>query len=104
MIDSSATGDARIELLFSRERGAWRLYARGWVAPYVRRKLALNGEAFPVSEPDLADLERFMWRLDAPYVSKKTSVGGVAIEAKNRSAIVIWEWLDGHLDSSALGR
>jgi hypothetical protein len=88
----------------SRQGDAWRLYADGWVAPYVRRHLNANGEAFPVREPDLADLECFMWSTDAPYVQKKTAVGGVMIEAKARSAIVIWEWLDGYLDSSALGR
>ncbi|HTA89765.1 MAG TPA: hypothetical protein VK745_09330 [Polyangiaceae bacterium] len=100
----AATREAKVELLFSRDRNAWRLYANGWIAPYVRRKLDASGEAFPVSEPDLADLERYMWNLDAPYVHKKTAVGGVLIEAKDRSAIMIWEWLDGHLDSSTLGR
>jgi hypothetical protein len=100
----AATPDAKIELLFSKQADAWRLYADGWIGPYVRQKLDANREAFPVREPDLADLERFMWKLDAPYLKQKTSVGGVLIEAKKRSAIAIWEWLDGHLDSSALGR
>jgi len=90
--------------LFSRERDAWRLYATGWVAPYVRRRLDAHREAYPVREPDLADLERYMWKLDAPYVRRGTSVGGTLIEAKGRSAIVIWEWLDGQLDASKLGR
>lgn len=96
-MDLAATREAKIELLFSRHGDAWRLYADGWVAPYVRRKLDANREGFPVREPDLADLERFMWNLDAPYRHKKTSVGGVMIEARDRSAIVLWEWLDGLL-------
>ena len=86
-----------IELLFSRDRGAWRLYTHGWVAPYVRLKLDEHGEAYPVREPDLADLERYMWKLDAPFVQTHSAVGGVAISAKARSAIVIWEWLDEYL-------
>ncbi len=45
-----------------------------------------------------------MWKLDAPYVRRSTSVGGTLLEAKGRSAIVIWEWLDGYLDSTKLGR
>jgi hypothetical protein len=98
----AAPREAKIDLLFSQDRGAWRLYVNGWVAPYVRRRLDANREAFPVGEPDLADLERLMWKADAPYALKRTAVGGVLIEAKNRSAIMIWEWLDGHLDSSAL--
>jgi len=45
-----------------------------------------------------------MWKLDAPYVRRETFVGGTLSEAKGRSAIVIWEWLDGQLDASKLGR
>jgi hypothetical protein len=100
-MELAATREAKIELLFSRQGDAWRLYAHGWVAPYVRRKLDASGEAFPVCEPDLADLERYMWKLDAPYRNKKTSVGGVMIEARDRSAIMIWEWLEALLSGAA---
>ena len=93
-----------ISLLFSRDHEAWRLYVDGWVAPYVRRKLDAHREAFPVREPDLVDLEQYMWNLDAPYVQRETSVGGLLIEAKGRSVIVMWEWLDGYLGFAGLGR
>jgi hypothetical protein len=96
-MEFAATREAKIDLLFSGQGDSWRLYADGWVAPYVRRKLDASGEAFPVREPDLADLERYMWKLDAPYVKKQTAVAGVTIEARDRSAIMLWEWLDGLL-------
>jgi len=92
----------KIEILFCRDHDAWRLYAHGWVAPYVRAKLDEHLEAFPVREPDLDDLDQYMWKLDAPYAHSQTELGGVSIEAKGRSAIVIWEWLDGYL--AKLGR
>lgn len=95
---------AKLELFFGRDRDAWRLYVHGWAAPFIKAKLDANNEAFPVAEPDLVDLEKYMWGLDAPYVAKTTTAGGVMIEASNRSAIVIWEWLDGHLKATNLGR
>jgi hypothetical protein len=85
---SSPALPPEISVLFSRDREGWRLYADGWVAPFVRQKLDAHREAYPVCEPDLADLERYMWKLDAPYVRRSTSVGGSLIEAKGRSAIV----------------
>ncbi len=91
-------GSQAIQVLFSRDKSAWRMYAEGWIAPYVRRWLDAHREAFPVREPDLGDLERYMWQVDAPFVQQATAVGGVLIEAKGRSAVVIWEWLDGYLE------
>lgn len=93
----TSTPNNRIEVLFSRQGEAWRLYVVGWIAPYVRGKLDRQGEAFPVLAPDLNDLERYMWNVDAPFVRADTAVGGVAIEARGRSAVALWEWLDGHL-------
>lgn len=92
---------ARIELFFSRDGSAWRLYARGWVAPYVRDKLDRHREAFPVAQPDAADLERYMWNLDAPYAQQRATSGGLAIEAAGRSAVMLWEWIDGYLARSS---
>jgi len=89
------------ESMFSRERDAWRLYVDGWIASYVRSKLDAEREAYPVREPDLADLEQYMWKLDAPYVRRSTSVGGIVIEVRGRSTIMLWEWLDAHLSAAA---
>jgi hypothetical protein len=50
-----------------------------------------------VREPDLTDLREHMWKLDTPYTEARTTLGGVAIEARGRSAVALWEWLDGQL-------
>jgi hypothetical protein len=88
--------ETKIHLLFSRELDGWRLDARGWIAPAMRQRL--NPNRFPVREPDLADLERFMWKASAPYLLKRTATGGVLIEAEDRSAVMVCEWLKEHLD------
>ncbi len=62
--------------------------------------LDVHGEAFPVREPDLQGLENFMFQLDAPYTKSVTKTGGVEIEARGRSAVVLGEWLDGFLSSA----
>jgi len=87
----------KLQVFFGRHGGKWRLYVNGWAAPYVRGKLDERGEAWPVSEPDLTELRDFMWRLDSPYTHAPTTLGGVAIEARGRSAVALWEWLDGYL-------
>lgn len=92
----AGAGDA-IEVLISRHGSAWRVYAHGWVAPYVRSRLDADREALVAAAPDLADLDRYMWGLDAPYTKRSTSAGGVALEARGRSAIMLWEWLDGYI-------
>lgn len=100
----SALPSAKIEVFIGRHGDAWRLYTHGWVAPFLKQKLDRHGEAFPVGEPDLADLEEYMWGLDAPYLVQTSTAGGVAIEAKGRSAVALWEWLDEHLSTSKLER
>lgn len=95
---------AKIEALFSRHGDGWRLYVHGWMAPYLKQKLDRHGEAFPVPAPDPRDLHQFMWQLDAPYVEQPTAVGGLAIEAKGRSAVALWEWLDEHISTPKLVR
>jgi hypothetical protein len=103
-MDALRDGSTKIEVLFSRHADAWRLYVHGWIAPYVKQQLDEYGEAFPVPAPDLEDLHRYMWQLDAPYVQTTTTVGGVAIEATGRSAVALWEWLYEHLTAPKLGR
>lgn len=95
---------AKIEALFSRHGDAWRLYVHGWIAPYVKSQLDEHGEAFPVRAPDAQDLHDYMWKLDAPYVEQRTTSGGLAIEAKGRSAVALWEWLDEYLTAPKLER
>jgi hypothetical protein len=95
---------AKIEALFSRHGDAWRLYVRGWVAPYLNQQLDRYGEAFPVGPPDAKDLHNFMWQLDAPYVEQRTALGGLAIEAKGRSVVALWEWLYEHVATTELER
>jgi hypothetical protein len=85
---------ARLEVLFGRHGDAWRLYVKGWAPPYLRVKLDEHGEAWPVRSPDLAELREYMWKLDAPYLEKPTTEGGVALEAVGRSAVMLWEFLD----------
>jgi hypothetical protein len=95
---------AKLEVFFGRHGGAWRVYVNGWAAPYVRSKLDQHGEAWPVAAPDLADLRQYMWKLDAPYAEAPTVLGGVALEAQGRSAVALWEWLDGYLTPAPLER
>jgi hypothetical protein len=89
----------RVELLFAKDREAWRLYVHGWVAPYVRHRLSQYGEAFPLPKPDFDDLEKFMWETDAPYIKRMTKAEGAEIEATGRSAVALNEWLDEYLRS-----
>jgi hypothetical protein len=86
-----------LEVFFGRHADSWRVYVNGWAAPYVCSKLDEHGEACSVREPDLTDLHDFMWRLDSPYTEARTTLGGVAIEARGRSAVALWEWLDAYL-------
>jgi len=88
---------ARVDVLFSRQGDAWRLYVHGWSPPSLRLKLDRHGEAFPVQAPDLDGLRDYMWTLDAPYREHPTTVGGVALEAIGRSAVKLCEWLNEHL-------
>jgi hypothetical protein len=88
---------ARVEVFFGKHGDGWRLYVHGWAPPYIRQKLDENGEAFPVAAPELADLDAFMFRLDAPYQKQLAGNGDVAIEARGRAVIALGEWLNGNL-------
>jgi hypothetical protein len=81
------------EVLIQPDAAAWRLHARGWIPLYARMKLDVRGDVFPVGEPNLQDLEQFMWALDAPYEARRTSEGSVEIAATGRGANAVWEWL-----------
>lgn len=83
----------KLEILIGRHGRAWRLYAHGWVAPYVAQKLDKYGEALVGIQPDDGDLEEYMWGLDAPYLHSRTTDGGLMITTHGRSTIVLWEWL-----------
>lgn len=85
-----------IDIFIGPDRGGWRLYfpRASWCPPMLRDHLDENLEAFPVKEPDLADLERHMWAGDAPYEKSVTKHGGVEIRASGRSAIVLGVWLE----------
>ncbi len=45
------TSAPEISILFSRDRDAWRLYADGWIAPFLRRKLDVAREAYRFASP-----------------------------------------------------
>ncbi len=85
---------ARLDVLFSRQDDAWRVYVDGWRPPYLRVKFDQYRAAFPVRAPNLADLRDYMWKLDAAYREQPTATGGFALEAIGRSAVMLWEWLD----------
>jgi hypothetical protein len=91
-----------IDVFVGPDHGGWRLYfARtSWCPPMLRDHLDENLEAFPVKEPDLADLDRHMWSCDAPYEKSVTKHGGVEIRARGRSAIVLGVWIEGILGAT----
>lgn len=86
-----------LDLFIGRDGDAWRLYvaARSWRPGLLRDRLDDRGTIFPVAEPDVADLARFMWDVDSPYEKRLTADGGVEILAKGRSAIALTVWLEG---------
>ena len=85
-----------LDIFISRDGDAHRLYfARGsWCPPMLRHSLDQNLEVFPVTEPDLADLDRHMWSCDAPYEKSVTKMGGVELRARGRSAVTLSVWLE----------
>lgn len=57
----------------------WSIYfaLRSWDPPMLRRWMNGRREVRCIGRPDLEDLERFMWRCDAPYEKRRTGGGGV---------------------------
>ena len=62
-----------LDIFIGTDRAAWRLYVapHAWCPPMLRDHL----EAFPVAEPDLAELDRHTWANDAPYEKRVTKTG-----------------------------
>jgi len=83
-----------IDVYIGRDGGAWRLYSapRSWRTPF---SLAMDkrGDIFPVGQPDIADLDRFMWDTDSVFERRPTADGGVEIVAKGRSAVTLVTWI-----------
>jgi hypothetical protein len=92
-------GTPVIDVFISADRRGSRLYftRTSWCPPMLRDRLDENLEAFPVKPLDLDDLESHMWRCDAPYEKRVTTMGGAEIRAKGRSAVVLTVWLEGLL-------
>lgn len=93
-----------IDLLLSRDGNAWRVYAAGWVPPSLRSELDNYGERFPLPEPDLDELERFMWAIDAPFTFHRPRGGGVELSARGRSAVALSVWLEGWICTAGGGK
>lgn len=89
-----------IEAFIGRDGDAWRLYIApsSWCPPMLRSPLDDHLEAFPVAAPDLKQLDAQMWSCDAPYEKHETSLGGVEIKAKGRSATALLVWLEALLE------
>lgn len=85
-----------VDVFIGRDHDAWRLYVApgSWCPPMIRDRLDKQLEAFPVAEPDLDDLDRHMWKLDAPYEKRVSTMGGVQIMANGRSAVSLAVWLE----------
>jgi hypothetical protein len=92
-----------LDLFIGRDGDAWRLYVAptSWKPELLRRRMDEHGEIFPVVVPDLSDLDRFMWKGDAPFERRPTTDGGMEILARGRSAEVLVDWLTGIVGMSA---
>jgi hypothetical protein len=82
-----------LELLFVPEGDGARLYVAGWCPVAVRERLDAVRSARLPAFPNLADLERFMWNVDAPY--RLRAMGpNLELEARGRGAVVLGEWVN----------
>jgi hypothetical protein len=87
-----------LDLFIGRDGDAWRIYVAptSWKPELLERRMDEHGEIFPVASPDLADLDRLMWKADAPFERRPTTDGGVEILAQGRSAkVLLLGWLTG---------
>ena len=50
-----------------------------------------------IRRPDLEDLERFMWRCDAPYEKRRTGGGGVQLFARGRGGFMLAFWISEYI-------
>ena len=90
--------DFEVRVIIARDRnpdtahlGRWRLTAIGSSMPVIPW-LDAEQEACPVAQPDWADLETYMFGLDAPYTRKLVGDEAFEVVAKGRSAIPFMEW------------
>jgi hypothetical protein len=83
-----------LDVFIGRAGDAWKLYSAplSWRTPFLPYMDA-RGDIYPVRQPDLEDLERFMWESDSPYGPRPTSDGGLQIVARGRSAVTLAVWL-----------
>ncbi|HEY1693386.1 MAG TPA: hypothetical protein VGG39_14565 [Polyangiaceae bacterium] len=83
-----------IDILIARDGDSWRIYSapRSWRTPFSLSADA-RADIRRVGQPDLADLDRFMWEVDAPFERRPTAEGGIEIVAAGRSAVVLVIWL-----------
>jgi len=91
-----------LEVLVVPEGDGARLYVAGWCSPALRGRLDSQRSAALSVMPDLADLDRFMWAADAPYVASKTN-GRTEIAARGRAAVVLDSWCGNSFDLQLVG-
>ncbi len=91
-----------LDVFLDRHGPAWRLYLSpdSWCPPMIQRHLGDHREAFPVAEPDLANLDKLMWAADAPYDKTIAKSGAVQVVARGRSAAALLPWLEGLVEDA----
>jgi len=77
-----------LDRFIGRHGDAWRLYVAptSWKPEVLRRRMDARGEIFPVAAPDLAALDRLMWRADAPFERRPTADGGLESSRSRQGA------------------
>lgn len=104
-VRSSSEGhdEARVlDLFFSREGDAWRVFARPSVfPPYLRQYFDEQWEAYPVML-DLEDLERRM--AGVRYEKRTSKSGGFQLLAQGSAAMTVASWLSTALASGVRAR
>jgi len=93
--DDDVTEATELDVFCSREGDAWRAFVRpGWQPRYLQQYLDEEGEAFP-AHFDFEDLERHMREHHAVAEKEVSTVGGVRLLARGRSAEALALWLSG---------
>jgi hypothetical protein len=106
-LDAVTSKSPVLDLFIGRDGGRWRLYVApaSWKPYILRRRMDAHGEIFPVSAPDVTDLDRLMRNADAPFDRRLTTDGGVEILAQGRSAkVLLLGWLAGVVGSPSKAR
>jgi hypothetical protein len=84
---------SELHLLCIREEDGWRVHARPGALPFYLKPFFRKGEAFPVAEFDLNDLERFMGQRTAQYAAVSGRTGCVQLSANGESVPHLGKWL-----------